>query len=58
MAASPTCIPDRLFSYALWLAEGRGLERPDGQQESLFAEKTASPLWPILPLTRELIQPL
>lgn len=22
MAASPTCIPDRLFSYALWLVEG------------------------------------
>lgn len=35
---------------------GRVPEGAGGQQASLFPEKTASPLWPILSLTREIIQ--
>lgn len=56
MAASPTCTPDRLFSYALWLAEGAMISGKRTREAWWTAgvplcRETASPLWPILPLS-------
>lgn len=58
MAGSPTCAPGRLFSYALWLAEGATISGKRTREAWWTAgvplcRETASPLWPILPLTRE-----
>lgn len=54
----PICSQRLCGWHREWWFRGRVPEGAGGQQASLFSEKTTSLLWPILALSREIIQPL